>query len=123
MPVSLDTGNPDEHSHSWFFLVDQASDKCSEAVALLLAPTTDSPAGYNYCRHVVALAETVDQGGRQKALQVAKSGPRQAIYKHLLSGYKVIVMCMQCMNAQPRLIYRRCLRVNQHSWLSSLYAG
>ena len=80
-----------EHSHSWSFLVAQDSDECSNAVALLLAPTTDSPAGYDYGQHVEALAEVLGQGG-QKALQIAKSGPRQAIYKHLLSSYEVIVI-------------------------------
>ena len=92
MPVSLDIGQADvEHSHSWSFLVEQDSDKCSEAVALLLAPTTDSPAGYNYGQHVEALAEVLGQGG-QKVLQIAKNGSRQAICKHLLSGYEVIIM-------------------------------
>lgn len=92
MPISLDNGDPVVgHSHSWSFLVDQDSDECSEAVALLLAPTTASPAGYNYGKHVEALAEVLGQSG-QKVLQIAKSGPRQAIYKHLLSsdGYEVI---------------------------------
>ena len=94
MPVSLDTGRAVvDHSHSWSFLVDQDSDECSEAVALLLAPMTGaSPAGYNYGQQVAALAEVFDQGGRQKTLQIAKSGPRQAIYKHLLSSYEVIVI-------------------------------
>lgn len=91
MPVFI-TGNlVVEHSHSWSFLVAQDSDECSNAVALLLAPTTDSPAGYDYGQHVEALAEVLGQGG-QKVLQIAKNGPRQAIYKHLLSGYEVIVM-------------------------------
>ena len=93
----LDTGElVVKDSHSWSFLVAQDSDECSKAVALLLAPTTDIPAttGYNYGQHVEALAEVLDQGfegGRKKALQIAKSGPRQAIYKHLLSsaGYEV----------------------------------
>ena len=85
MPVSLDTGQAVVgHSHSWSFLVAQDSDECSKALALLLAPMTDSPAGYNYGQHVEALAEVL-QGG-QKVLQIAKSGPRQAIYKHLLSS-------------------------------------
>ena len=93
MPVSLDNGHAVvKDSHSWSFLVGQDSDECSNAVALLLdAPTTDSPSGYNYGKHVEALAEVLGQGG-QKALQIAKSGPRQAIYKHLLSGYEVIIM-------------------------------
>ena len=89
MPVSLDTGHTVvEHSHSWSFLVDQDSDECSEAVALLLAPTTDIPAaGYDYGQHAAALAKVLGQ----KVLQSANSGPRQAIYKHLLSrgGYEV----------------------------------
>ena len=101
MPISLDTGQAVvKDSYSWSLLVANDSDKCSNAVALLLdAPSpeddfsikTDSPTGYNYGTRVEALAEVLDHGGR-KALQTAKSGSRQAMYKHLLSGYEVIIM-------------------------------
>jgi len=101
MPISLDTGQAVvKDSYSWSLLVANDSDKCSNAVALLLdAPSpedvfsikTDSPTGYNYGKRVEALAEVLDHGGR-KALQTAKSGSRQAMYKHLLSGYEVIIM-------------------------------
>jgi len=101
MPISLDTGQAVvKDSFSWSLLVANDSDKCSNAVALLLdAPSpeddfsikTDSPTGYNYGTRVEALAEVLDHGGR-KALQTAKSGSRQAMYKHLLSGYEVIIM-------------------------------
>ena len=102
MPISLDPGQAVvKDSYSWSLLVANDSDKCSIAVALLLdAPSspeddfsikTDSPTGYNYGKRVEALAEVLDHGGR-KALQTAKSGSRQAMYKHLLSGYEVIIM-------------------------------
>ena len=101
MPVSLDTGYLfGEHSHSWSFLVDQDSDECTEAVTLLLAPTTDSPAGYNYGQHVEALAEVLGQSG-QKVLQIAKNGPRQVIYKHLVLGYKVSSEFIRAYTRQP----------------------
>ena len=73
-----------KHLHIWSFLVDQDSGECSNAVALLLdAPTTD-----NYGQHVEALAKVLGPGGKK-----AKSGARQAIFKHLLShgGYEVII--------------------------------
>ena len=111
MPVYIITGNlVVEHSHSWSFLVNQDSDECSNAVALLLAPTTDSPAGYDYGEHVEALAKVLGQ----KVLQSAKSGPRQAIYKHLLSrgGYEVIIMCLQPRPTSGRYHWR--LSVNQN---------
>ena len=111
MPVYIITGNlVVEHSHSWSFLVNQDSDECSNAVALLLAPTTDIPAGYNYGKHVEALAKVLGQ----KVLQSAKSGPRQAIYKHLLSrgGYEVIIMCLQPRPTSGRYHWR--LSVNQN---------
>jgi len=93
MPVSRPNGEPVfGHSHSWSFLVAQDSNKCFNAVALLLdAPAPDNPAGYDYGKHVEALAEVLDQGGR-KALEIAKSGPRQSMHKHLLSGYKVMTI-------------------------------
>ena len=102
MPISLDTGQAVvKDSYSWSLLVANDSDKCSIAVALLLdAPSspedvfsirTDSPTGYNYGQHVQALAEVLGHDGR-KVLQTAKSGSRQAMYKHLLSGYEVIIM-------------------------------
>ena len=112
MPISLDTGQAVvKDSFSWSLLVANDSDKCSNAVALLLddAPSspkdvfrtargiikqkhkTDSPTGYNYGQHVQALAEVLGHDGR-KVLQIAKSGSRQAMYKHLLSGYEVIIM-------------------------------
>ena len=102
MPISLDTGQAVvKDSYSWSLLVANDSDKCSIAVALLLdAPSspedvfsikTDSPTGYNYGKHVEALAEVLGHDGR-KVLQTAKSGSRQAMYKHLLSGYEVIIM-------------------------------
>ena len=109
MPVSLDSGRAViKDSHSWSFLVGQDSDECSEAVALLLAPTT----GYDYGKHVEALAKVLGQ----KVLQSAKSGPRQAIYKHLLSrgGYEVIIVYIYL---QPRPIsgrYHWRLSVNQN---------
>ena len=101
MPISLDTGRAVvKDSYSWSLLVANDSDKCSNAVALLLdAPSpeddfsikTDSPTGYNYWKHVEALAEVFGHDGR-KVLQTAKSGSRKAMYKHLLSGYEVIIM-------------------------------
>ena len=101
MPISLDTGQVVvKDSYSWSLLVSNDSDKCSNAVALLLdAPSpedvlsikTDSPTGYNYGKHVEALAEVLGHDGR-KVLQTAKSGSRKAMYKHLLSGYEVIIM-------------------------------
>ena len=101
MPISLDTGQAVvKDSYSWSLLVANDSDKCSNAVALLLdAPSpeddfsikTDSPAGYDYGQHVEALAEVLGHDGR-KVLQTANSGSRQAMYKHLLSGYEVIIM-------------------------------
>ena len=101
MPISLVTGQAVvKDSYSWSLLVANDSDKCSNAVALLLdAPSpeddfsikTDSPTGYNYGQHVEALAEVLGHDGR-KVLQTAKSGSRQAMYKHLLSGYEVIIM-------------------------------
>ena len=93
MPVYIITGNlVVEHSHSWSFLVNQDSDECSNAVALLLAPTTDSPAGYDYGEHVEALAKVLGQ----KVLQSAKSGPRQAYLQALdfsrwLRGYNCVL--------------------------------
>ena len=98
MPVSLDTGHAVvDHSHSWSFLVGQDSDECSNAVALLLTPMTDSPAGYNYGPRVEALAEVLGQGS-QKALQIAKRGPRYAIYEHLLlsGSYEVTNIVSAC---------------------------
>ena len=101
MPISLDTGQAVvKDSYSWSLLVANDSDKCSNAVALLLdAPSpeddfsikTDSPAGYDYGQHVEALAEVLGHDGR-KVLQTAKSGSRQAMYKHLLSGCEVLIM-------------------------------
>ena len=83
MPVTLDMGQTvAKHAHSWSFLVEQESDECSKAVELLLAPRTDSPAGYDYGQQVVALAEVLNKDG-WKLLQIAKSGPSQAIHKHL----------------------------------------
>ena len=121
MPVALVEAKAElvEHSHSWSFLVDQDSDECSEAVALLLAPTTDSPAGYNYGKHVEALAKVLGQ----KVLQSAKSGPRQAIYKHLLSraGYEVIIVCLQPRPISGRYHWR--LSVNQNLTAAIAIAG
>ena len=94
MPVSIITGNlVVEHSHSWSFLVAQDSVECSNAVALLLARTTG---GYDYGKHVEALAKVGPELG-QKVLQSAESGPRQAIYKHLLSrgGFEIKDVCLQ----------------------------
>ena len=96
MPVSQTGEAVVEHSHSWSFLVDQDSDECSHAVTLLLdARATDAPSGYDYGRHAAALAEVIDQKSQTEALKIAKSGPRQAIYKHLASncGFEVS-MCV-----------------------------
>ena len=96
MPVSPTGEAVVTHSHSWSFLVDQDSDECSHAVALLLNRATDAPSGYDYGRHAAALAEVItDQNSQTNALQIAKSGPRQAIYKHLASncGFEVS-MCV-----------------------------
>ena len=98
MPVSQTGETVVTHSHSWSFLVDQNSDECSHAVTLLLnARATDAPSGYGYGRHAAALAEVIDQNS-QKALQIAESGPRQAIYKHLASncGFEVSTCGAAC---------------------------
>ena len=108
MPVTSDTGQRvAEHSYSWSFLVDQRSNECSIAVEFLLAARTDSSAGYDYEKHVAALAEVLDKDGR-KVLQIAKSGQRQAIYKHLLirGGYEVRVSRIYRLNRAISLIRR-----------------
>ena len=89
MPINLDGLNDEftnkayEYAQSWAFLVGQDSEECSKAVGLLLAPKTDSPAGYGYGRHAAVLAEVLNPAHRS-ALKIAQDGPRKAIYKHLL---------------------------------------
>ena len=84
MPITLDRPNlADAYARSWSFLVSHDSEACSEAVELLLAPKTDSPAGYGYGNHAAVLAEVLNPEDRS-ALKIAQDGPRKAIYKHLL---------------------------------------
>ena len=93
MPITLDgLGDlTDKYEQSWVFLVGQDSEECSEAVGLLLAPKTDSPAGYGYGHHAAALAGVPSPDDRS-ALKIAQDGPREAIYTHLLICAQVEVM-------------------------------
>ena len=120
MPISPDTGRPVQvHSHSWSFLINQSSDKCSKAVALLLdPPTIDNPGCYNYGPHAAALATVRNYHDSKRALQTAKSGTRLAVYKYVLlhGGFDEVRIILTVVSA---LYLSACY---QHSRAPSLCA-
>ena len=78
MPLRIEDGTPLQHSCSWISCVAAQNEGAAVAVQRILSM---SEGGFG--KHIHALADVCDDEGRN-ALCVASSGPRSAIYEHLL---------------------------------------
>ncbi|KAL1496107.1 hypothetical protein AB1Y20_014732 [Prymnesium parvum] len=68
------------HAFSWTHCVSTPSPLCVLAVQRVLST---GPAGFGYGKHIVTLAEVVDEQGRA-AIDIVSRGAKQAIHEHLL---------------------------------------